>query len=45
MLLAQILICISFCLEIIMYYTNYLVENKTLTTEIIIIILLIYFAI
>jgi hypothetical protein len=44
MLLAQILIYISFCLEIIMYYTSYLVENKTLTTEIII-ILLIYFVI
>jgi hypothetical protein len=44
MLLAQILIYISFCLEIVMYYASYLVESKTLITEIII-ILLICFAI
>jgi hypothetical protein len=35
---------ISFCLKVIIYYANYLVENKTLTTKVVI-ILLIYFAI
>jgi hypothetical protein len=39
MLLAQILIYISFCLKIITYYTSYLVENKTLTTKVVIILL------
>jgi hypothetical protein len=44
MLLAQILICISFCLKVVTYYTSYLVKNKTLTTKVVI-ILLICFAI
>jgi hypothetical protein len=44
MLLAQILMCISFYLKVVTYYTSYLVEGKTLTTEVII-ILLIYFVI
>jgi hypothetical protein len=44
MLLAQILICISFYLKVVTYYTSHLVENKTLTTEVVI-ILLICFAI
>jgi hypothetical protein len=39
MLLAQILICISFYLKIVIYYTSYLVENKTLTTKVVIILL------
>jgi hypothetical protein len=39
MLLTQILIYIGFCLEIVTYYTSYLIENKTLITKIIIILL------
>jgi hypothetical protein len=39
MLLAQILICISFCLKMVTYYASYLVESKTLTTKVVIILL------
>jgi hypothetical protein len=44
MLLAQIFMYISFYLKIVMYYASYLVENKTLTIKVVI-ILLICFAI
>jgi hypothetical protein len=39
MLLAQILIYIGFYLKVVTYYASYLVEDKTLTTEVVIILL------
>jgi hypothetical protein len=31
--------CISFCLKVVTYYTSHLVEGKTLTIEVVIILL------
>jgi hypothetical protein len=31
--------CIGFYLKVVMYYASYLVEGKTLTTEVVIILL------